>query len=95
MEYEDMVLNLGLRTDYFDPKTVYPSQRRNPANQLNYDDPERISVPLKADAQYQVSPRISLGYTLGSKAVLRFSYGHFFQMPPMYSIYQNHSFLVL
>ena len=95
MEYEDMVLNLGLRLDYFDPKTVYPSQRRNPANQLNYDDPERISVPLKADAQYQISPRISLGYQLGTKAVLRFSYGHFFQMPPMYAMYQNNSFLIV
>ena len=95
MEYEDMVLNLGARIDYFDPKTVYPSQRRNPANQLNYDDPDRISTYPEADPQYQISPRISLGYQLGTKAVLRFSYGHFFQMPPMYSMYQNNSFLII
>jgi outer membrane receptor protein involved in Fe transport len=95
MEYDDMVLNLGVRFDYFDPKTVYPSQRRNPANQLNYDDPERNSEYLPADPQSQISPRISLGYQLGTKAVLRFSYGHFFQMPPMYSMYQNNSFLIV
>jgi outer membrane receptor for ferrienterochelin and colicin len=95
MEYQDMVLNLGARFDYFDPKTVYPSQRRNPANQLNYEDPERNSDYIKADPQSQVSPRISLGYQLGTKAVLRFSYGHFFQMPPMYSMYQNNSFLIV
>jgi outer membrane receptor for ferrienterochelin and colicin len=95
MEYEDMVLNLGARFDYFDPKTVYPSQRRNPANQSTYEDPERNSKYIKADPQYQVSPRISLGYQLGTRAVLRFSYGHFFQMPPMYSMYQNNSFLIV
>jgi outer membrane receptor protein involved in Fe transport len=95
MEYQDMVLNLGVRVDYFDPKTVYPSQRRNPANQLNYDDEERISKYIDADPQYQISPRISLGYQLGNTAVLRFSYGHFFQMPPMYSMYQNNSFLIV
>jgi outer membrane receptor for ferrienterochelin and colicin len=95
MEYEDMVLNVGLRFDYFDPKTVYPSQRRNPANQLHFDDLSKMSGYPKATQQQQISPRISFAYQLGSKALLRFSYGHFFQMPPMYAIYQNNSFLVV
>ncbi len=95
MEYEDMVLNVGFRFDYFDPKTVYPSQRRNPANQLNFDDLEKMSSYPKASQQSQLSPRISFAYQLGSKALLRFSYGHFFQMPPMYALYQNNSFLVV
>jgi outer membrane receptor protein involved in Fe transport len=95
MEYEDMVINLGLRFDYFDPKTVYPSQRRNPANQLNFpDDKTKISSYPKADPKYQISPRLSLAYQLGTKALLRFSYGHFFQMPPLYALYENNSFLV-
>jgi outer membrane receptor protein involved in Fe transport len=95
MEYQDMVLNVGVRFDYFDPKTVYPSQRRNPANQLNFDDPSKMSSYPKATQQYQVSPRISFAYQLGTKALLRFSYGHFFQMPPMYALYENNSFLVV
>ncbi len=95
MEYEDMVLNVGVRFDYFDPKTVYPSQRRNPANQLNFEDPSKMSTYPKATQQYQVSPRVSFAYQLGTKALLRFSYGHFFQMPPMYALYQNNSFLVV
>lgn len=96
MEYEDMVINFGVRVDYFDPNTYYPSQRRNPANQLSYpDDKEKQSIYLKADQQIQVSPRLGFAYQLGKRAVLRFSYGHFFQMPPMYALYQNHSFLVV
>ena len=95
MEFDELVVNLGLRYDYFNPNTVYPSQLRNPANQLYFpDNPERMSEYKDADPQMQLSPRFGLSYTLGEKAVLHFSYGHFFQMPPLYAMYQNSNFLV-
>ncbi|MBN1479987.1 TonB-dependent receptor [candidate division KSB1 bacterium] len=112
MEFDAMVINLGLRYDYFNPNTTYPSQRRNPANQLTFYEKdefgqilidangnpilnqERMSTYPTADAQVQVSPRFGLSYTLGEAAVLHFSYGHFFQMPPLYALYSNHRFLV-
>ncbi len=95
MEFDEMVLNVGVRYDYFDPNTVYPSQRRNPANQLDFpDNPEKVSTYPKADPQVQLSPRLGLSYQLSDAALLRFSYGHFFQMPPMYALYQNHSFRI-
>jgi len=112
MEFDKMVINLGLRLDYFNPNTVYPSQRRNPDNQspeylkdengfnvVDEDsnlilDPDRMSSYPKTKPQIQISPRLGLSYTLGDAAVLHFSYGHFFQMPPMYALYENHSFLV-
>jgi outer membrane receptor protein involved in Fe transport len=94
MEYEDLVINYGLRHDYFDPNTVYPSNRRNPANQGEYEDPSFQSTYPKADPQIQWSPRIGLSYTLGNSAVLHFSYGHFFQMPPFFALYTNHRFMV-
>jgi outer membrane receptor protein involved in Fe transport len=92
MEYDEMVINFGVRYDYFDPNTVYPSQRRNPANQLGPPVPQS-SYP-KAKPQTQISPRLGLSYQLSDFALLHFSYGHFFQMPPMYALYQNHSFQV-
>lgn len=91
MEYEDMVINLGLRFDYFDPNTVYPSDLRNPDNSVK--NAPYSSYP-KADKKIQISPRLGLSYQLGRRAVLRFSYGHFFQLPPMYAMFQNHSFRV-
>jgi outer membrane receptor protein involved in Fe transport len=95
MEFDEMVINFGLRYDLFDPNTVYPSQLRNPANQLAFPDmPENMSRYLPASAKHQLSPRLGLSYQLGDKALLRFSYGHFMQMPPLYYIYQNHSFLI-
>ncbi|MCF7885069.1 MAG: TonB-dependent receptor [Candidatus Marinimicrobia bacterium] len=116
MEYEDMVVNFGLRYDYFDPATVYPSQRRNPANQqVFYEKDEQGNIITRTDQngdtmrvlnkekmssypdakpQFQISPRLGFSYQLGNQAVVHFSYGHFFQMPRMEAMYQNHSFQI-
>ncbi|MEN8192740.1 MAG: TonB-dependent receptor [Bacteroidota bacterium] len=112
MEFDAMVINLGVRYDYFNSNTTYPSQRRNPANQLLfyekdsegniiYDsegnpvmDSERMSTYPEAPTQQQISPRFGLSYTLGQAAVLHFSYGHFFQMPPLSALYNNYRFLI-
>ncbi len=112
MEFNEMVVNVGLRWDYFNPNTKYPSQLRNPANQLKfyqkdaqgqilYDqngnplyDTERMTTYLDSDAKVQLSPRFGLSYTLSKAAVLHFSYGHFFQMPPLYAMYSNYRFMV-
>ncbi len=93
MEFESLVINLGVRYDYFDPEQVYPSDRRNPGNQLVLPDSMMSSYP-QAPPKYQFSPRFGLAYQLGDEAVLRFSYGHFFQMPAMHAMYQNNVFRV-
>jgi outer membrane receptor protein involved in Fe transport len=95
MEFESMVINVGLRYDFFDPNTVYPSEPRNPSNQLNFpDNPERMSTFPKASISSKWSPRIGMSYRLGEMALLRFAFGHFFQYPPLYAIYQNNSRLI-
>ena len=93
MEFDEMVINVGLRYDQFDPESDYPSDRRNPANQLILPDSMTSQYP-QAPIIEQFSPRLGFAYQLGNQAVLHFSYGHFFQMPPMYAMYQNHSYLV-
>ncbi|RPI01952.1 MAG: TonB-dependent receptor, partial [Calditrichaeota bacterium] len=95
MEFEEMVINLGIRYDLFDPNTPYPSNLRNPANQLRFpENPEKMSTYPHAEPKVQISPRFGLSYQLSNAALLHFSYGHFFQAPPMYAFYQNHSFLI-
>ncbi|MBN2411139.1 TonB-dependent receptor [candidate division KSB1 bacterium] len=95
MEFMDMVMNMGVRYDYFDPNTIYPSNLRNPANQLSFpDNPDKMSTYPKAEPEYQISPRFGISYELSNKALLHFSYGHFFQTPPMYAYYQRHNFIV-
>ncbi|SVA11241.1 uncharacterized protein METZ01_LOCUS64095, partial [marine metagenome] len=44
MEFDNMVVNVGLRYDVFDPASVYPSNRRNPSNQLLYKDTSGVLI---------------------------------------------------
>ena len=85
-EFDDLVINYGLRYDWFDPNTIYPTDLRNPANSIVTD---RQSEYPDADPQSQVSPRFGLAYTLGETAALHFSYGHFFQIPNYSHMYTN------
>jgi len=112
VSYGDLVMNIGLRYDRFDPATDVPSQWRNPDNEIFFPlvdedgvpvlddngneipDPERMSTYNPAEVKAQISPRFGLSYTLAKTAVLYFSYGHFFQFPQMYSMYQNNSHLI-
>jgi len=93
LEFDELVINFGVRYDYFNSDQVYPTDRRNPSNQLNLSDSMMTSYK-NAKPQTQLSPRLGLAYQLSEVAVLHFSYGHFFQMPPMYSLYANNIFRV-
>ena len=91
MEFDEMVINLGLRYDYFNPNTFYPSDYRNPLNLISNVNTSEI---LKANVQSSISPRFGLAYQIADEAVLHFSYGHFFQIPPMYAMYTNSNWLI-
>lgn len=95
MEYENMVLTLGLRGELFDPETLYPSNYRNPGNLLAKEDqPEWQSQYLDSKASMNLAPRLGFSYKLGQEALLRFSYGHFYQYPPHSTMYQNNAFIL-
>ena len=42
-----MVINLGLRYDYFDPNTYYPSDYRNPLNLISNVDTSEVLAAAK------------------------------------------------
>ena len=91
MEFDAMVINLGLRFDRFDPNTLYPSEYRNPLNMINQVDSSDYN---QARIQTQFSPRLGIAYQVANEAVVHFSYGHFFQMPPFYAMYNRSDWLV-
>ncbi|MEN8193770.1 MAG: TonB-dependent receptor [Bacteroidota bacterium] len=92
IEYDFMILKLGLRFDYFDPQaSAYP----DPANILevynnngaaDYRAAEKVSV----EPHLQFSPRIGLAHPISDKTSIYFAYGHFFQIPRFYDLYRNH-----
>ncbi|MCX6138352.1 MAG: TonB-dependent receptor [Ignavibacteriales bacterium] len=90
IEYDYLILNLGLRFDYADPRaSMWPDIRRFGSFDQNNNwipSPE-LSVPAKT----QLSPRIGLAHPVTDRAVLHFSYGHFFQNPNYNALYYNHN----
>lgn len=96
MEFDNMVVNLGVRADYFDPNTKIPTDWRNPANKIRFEDinSDKYSKYPNAETHFKLSPRLGISYQLGEAALLRFAYGHFYQMPPLSYLYSNPNFNV-
>lgn len=103
IETEGMIVNVGLRYDFFDPKTVVPFNYLDPLN-AGYDNVNnplytqtwdlqaRLKNPVPAKKKQQLSPRVGISYPITDKDVLHVTYGHYFQLPVFDDFYTNHAF---
>ncbi len=91
MEYDIMIINAGIRFDYFNPESQLPADLKNPTKNPNYPGSDQF---VDAKAKYQISPRIGASFPISDKGIIRFSYGHFFQIPSFQNLYQNPDFIV-
>jgi outer membrane receptor protein involved in Fe transport len=82
MEFDYLVVNLGLRFDYFDANSVIPENYGRPAN----------SPRVETEPNWQLSPRVGLAYPITDNGVVHVSYGHFFQIPSFQYLYTNPDF---
>lgn len=88
--FQSIILNLGLRYDYFDPAAQY-----NPliSQELSLQDTIFLYKNLQdAKPKHMFSPRISVSYPITDRGTIRFSYGHFTQMGSLSSLYTNPNF---
>jgi len=95
IELKDMIVNIGLRYDYFNSawKVVEDNSDRRlvPGNRTSLDD-----LALKdASVKHKVSPRLGIAYPITDQGTIHFSYGHFFQIPPFAYLYSNPEFEVI
>ncbi|NCS81712.1 MAG: TonB-dependent receptor [Ignavibacteria bacterium] len=95
IEFKELIINAGLRFDYFDPNFIVPidwGQARF-AEVPNPDNPtELISNREDAPVSTQFSPRLGVAFPISATGVLRFSAGLFFQSPPFGIMYTNPEF---
>jgi len=84
IEFGEMIINVGLRYDYFEPDGVVPTQFYNTVG----------AEKRKAKSCSQFSPRIGIAYPISDQGVIHFSYGHFFQIPNYEFLYVNPDFEV-
>lgn len=82
-----LILNVGLRYEFFDAASDY-----------NYDYSKNLTDSLSGymDAyltptkvKHMLSPRFSVSYPITDRGVIRFSYGHFYQIGSLSSLYEN------
>ena len=94
IELEYLVVNAGLRLDYFEPdgEFLINPNKINELDELQPPFPD--SLIKKADAKYQISPRIGLSYPITDKGAIHISYGHFFQIPPFENLYRNPNYRI-
>jgi hypothetical protein len=91
-ELSDLVINAGLRMDYFDSKA---DALRNESLPYAYGDPNIFDAAdfVKKKAEVIFSPRIGLGFPISAGTVFHAQYGKFVQEPDLQDVYTSVSAL--
>ncbi|MCB0729890.1 MAG: TonB-dependent receptor [Ignavibacteriae bacterium] len=102
IEFDDVIINIGLRLDYFDSQGKVL---------VDPEDPN-INVPLRdelkdltlaerepyfykdATAKWQLAPRFGIAYPISESGVVHFSYGQFLQIPQYQRLFDRASYKV-
>lgn len=102
IEFDDVIINIGLRYDYFDAKGKVLVDPTDP----------NINLPLRSElaglslaerepyfykdatAKSSWGPRFGIAYPISDQGVLHFSYGQFLQVPTFQYLFQNGPYYV-
>ena len=94
MEFNDMILNVGLRFDGFNAgsdKGVWApndpiADAAGDAAVNPFDPSKRTATEMKT----LISPRLGASFPIGDNMAFRYAYGSFFERPKFYSLLNNH-----
>lgn len=97
IELNEMIINVGLRMDYFkpdgkllvdptDPDVYRPKKPENIALTLEERKAKWYKDPTD---KIQLSPRLGIAFPITDRGVIHFSYGHFFQIPNFDILFTN------
>jgi outer membrane receptor protein involved in Fe transport len=92
IELDFMIMNVGLRFDYFKAEDTYFPDPGHILQTITDDQGQSTITTVVQDdvpARFKVSPRIGLAYPITEETVFHFAYGHFFQIPRFYDLYRN------
>jgi hypothetical protein len=107
LEFEGLIMNAGMRLDFFDPNHKVFKDFNHPYD-LNAPDslwhgankdeaPIELARPgggglVDATVKWKLSPRLGISYPITENSYMHMQYGHFFQMPSFNYLYQNERF---
>jgi len=86
IEYKDLIINAGLRFDYYDTDDRELVDPANPAVDPN-TSMLADSAWTKKDPSLNLSPRIGFSFPINDKTVFYLNYGQFVQMPRLNEAY--------
>ena len=89
IEFEDFILNVGVRWDYFDPDF---NRLRDPENVFAFgENPNRLDEEdyEKAPSESYLSPRLGFAFPMTERTVFHAQYGIFRQPPRFFDIYDS------
>ena len=92
IEYENLIINAGIRFDYFQPNGRIPAADL-PALTTRFDDRD-ADFWKAASPKFAVSPRLGIAYPISANGVIHFSYGYFFQIPDYNRLYNGDELLL-
>jgi outer membrane receptor protein involved in Fe transport len=88
IEYNDLVINAGLRYDYYDMKD---QELKDPLTVGDQVHPTTGYLPFsswkKKDPYTQISPRLGFSFPVSDRTVFYAQYGKFIQMPELNDLY--------
>jgi len=102
IEYQNFIVNVGLRFDYFQANGHIPADPQDPdiTNPIKKENRDKTLAQREkywwkpTTAKYQLSPRLGVAYPISANGVIHFSYGYFFQMPSYEYLYANSQILL-
>lgn len=107
IETDGMIINAGLRFDYFDPNGIVPENFEDPLideakdptsdNYLDSRTPaeDRLKNPTKTNTLARVSPRIGISFPITTRDVFHINYGHYMGIPALGNLYDNYTWSLL
>ncbi|MDD8017106.1 MAG: TonB-dependent receptor [Bacteroidota bacterium] len=89
IEWNDLTIRAGVRFEYFDARSKIPSDLANPANTIAGAPVSRLK---RTTAKTSVAPRLGVSYPITTTSGIFFSYGHFYQLPPLGDMFKNSNY---
>lgn len=81
LEFQDFIINAGLRFEHFNPYGMHVADLLDPQGEQ-----------AKSEPQNMLLPRLGVSFPITEYGIIHFSYGHFAQMPALRQMYVNPEF---
>lgn len=90
-EWQGLIVNAGLRFDYFDYKSL---RLKDPAAPFGADNSSLDAADLEPSKKFtRVSPRLGISFPVSDKTQMHINYGVFYQRPDLRRLYTGYDFL--